>query len=57
MQNNCLQQDQIECLNAFPLAQAYVPYQQFTDPVSPEEGLKMGTIWAALYRPYRRESK
>ena len=55
MQNNCLQQDQIECLNAFPLA--YVPYQQFTDPVSPEEGLKMGTIWAELYRPYRRESK
>lgn len=55
MQNNCLQENQMEFLNTLPLAQAYVPYQQFTAPVSPEEGLKMGTIWKELHRPYRRE--
>lgn len=40
-------------LNSLPLSRAYVPDQCFTMPVSPEEGLKMGTIWNELYEPYK----
>ena len=48
---NCLQNEQTQVLNSLPLAIAYVPLQTFTTPVSPAEGLKMGTIWQELYRP------
>ena len=52
MQNDCLQENQLACINALPLAKAYVPIQTFTAPVSPEQALKMGTIWQELYKPY-----
>lgn len=34
------------------LAQAYVPFQKFGSLYPPEEALKKGTIFPALYRPY-----
>ena len=35
-----------------PLAQAYVPMQQWGEIYSGEEGTRKGTIFPALYRPY-----
>ncbi|MBR2860217.1 MAG: spore coat associated protein CotJA [Clostridia bacterium] len=52
MQNDCLQDNQTQCINSLPLAKAYVPTQSFSAPVSPEEALKMGTLWRELYQPY-----
>lgn len=40
-----------------PLAQAYIPYQRYTQPMSPKEGLENGTIWSDLVRPYTREGR
>jgi len=34
------------------LAKAYVPYQYYTDIYPPEVGLKKGTIFPGLDRPY-----
>jgi len=39
-----------------PLAQAYIPYQRYTQPMSPTEGLQKGTIWSDLVRPYMKEA-
>jgi len=38
-----------------PLAQAYVPIQMFTTPMTPAESLNKGTIWSDLVRPWVRE--
>lgn len=55
MQNKCLSMEEEKCINSLPLAQAYIPYQAFTMPVSPEEALKMGTAWQDLYdRGYKK---
>lgn len=35
------------------LAQAYVPDQPYERTFSPEEGLKKGTIFPSLFRPYK----
>lgn len=35
------------------LAQAYVPNQKICDFFEPMEGLKKGTIFPSLYRPYK----
>ena len=53
MQEVCIKDDDIRVLNSLPLSRAYVPDQCFTAPVSPEQGLKMGTIWMELYEPYK----
>ena len=53
MQNECSH----EMLCALPLGKAYIPVQEYTAPVSPEEGLKMGTVWTALYQPYDKEDR
>ena len=53
MQNDYSQ----EMLCALPLGKAYIPTQEFTDPYSPEEGLKKGTVWAALWQPYEKEDR
>ena len=34
------------------LAQACVPYQQYTASYPPEEALEKGTMFPELYRPY-----
>lgn len=36
------------------LARAYVPFQKICDYFEPMEGLKNGTIFPGLYKPYRR---
>ncbi|WP_127018262.1 spore coat associated protein CotJA [Anoxybacter fermentans] len=36
----------------YELARAYVPIQMYTQQYSPEDGLKRGTIFPELYRPY-----
>ena len=55
MQENCLSAEQKSALETLPLASAYVPDQPYETPVSPENGLRMGTIWQTLYKPYREE--
>ncbi|GEM_PF-2855523 len=57
MQTYCLDQSRMNTLNSFPLANAYIPRQQFTAPVSPEKGLTMGTVWEELYSPIKEEKK
>jgi hypothetical protein len=34
------------------LARAYVPFQMFNQVLSPQEGLRRGTIFPELVRPY-----
>lgn len=34
------------------LARAYVPVQRYSKPLPPEEGLRAGTIFQELIRPY-----
>ncbi|NLV62233.1 MAG: spore coat associated protein CotJA [Clostridiaceae bacterium] len=34
------------------LAQAYIPYQIYNGIMSPMEGLRKGTVFPELYRPY-----
>jgi len=34
------------------LARAYIPWQRYTTRWEPEEGLKKGTIFPELYKPY-----
>ncbi len=53
MEQVCIKDEELRVLNGLPLSRAYVPDQCFTAPVSPEEGLKMGTIWKELYDPYK----
>lgn len=36
------------------LARAYIPYQEYTHRWQPLEGLKRGTIFPELFRPYTR---
>ena len=36
------------------LAEAYVPYQVYTESYSPSEALHRGTMFPALYRPYTK---
>ena len=50
---DCLSAEQKSALQTLPPASVYVPDQMYETPVSPEEGLRMGTIWQALYKPYR----
>lgn len=49
MQKISINAEQARILNSLPLAVAYVPYQAFTEPVSPADALKMGTAWRELY--------
>ncbi|MBA1335668.1 MAG: hypothetical protein HPY66_1294 [Firmicutes bacterium] len=44
-----------EMYGRFELATAYVPYQQWGELYPPGEALAKGTIFPALYRPYREE--
>jgi len=44
-----------EMCGGFELATAYVPYQQWGELYPPGEALMKGTIFPALYRPYREE--
>ena len=54
MQKVCIKEEDLNVLNSLPLGMAYVHYQSFTTPVSPEKALEMGTIWQELYQPYRK---
>lgn len=54
--NNCKCGFNINTQSVFPdnpaLAQAYIPIQQMGKIFTPEEGLKLGTIYPELVRPY-----
>lgn len=39
-------------MTGFPLAMAYVPYQQFEDLNEPCKALEQGTLFRALYKPF-----
>ena len=39
-------------LASMPLAQAYVPMQSFESVFPAEEGIRKGTIFPSLYKPY-----
>jgi hypothetical protein len=39
------------------LARAYVPFQMFNQVLSPQEGLRRGTIFPELVRPYYPENR
>ena len=39
-------------IDELPLAQAYIPAQGFDGTFPPEEGLRKGTIFPSLYKPY-----
>ncbi len=39
-------------MTGFPLAMAYVPYQQFDDLNDPCKALEQGTLFRALYKPF-----
>jgi hypothetical protein len=39
------------------LAQAYIPYQEYTKSYCPEEALAKGTMFPELYRPYDGRGK
>ncbi len=47
----------IKIMQNKPLAQIYIPCQEFTTPVTPAQGLQMGTIWSELYMPYKGDKK
>lgn len=40
-----------DCLEALPLAYAYVPYQSFETPYSMEQALNYGTAFPKLNKP------
>ncbi len=37
------------------LAEAYIPYQQYTTSLSPMEALRAGTMFPELVRPYEKK--
>lgn len=41
-----------ETNNKFPIAMAYVPWQNWDKVYDPEAALKVGTIFPDLYKPY-----
>ena len=43
-----------EKIDEYVPAMAYVPWQRFTKPYSPEEGLKKGTLFGELDKPFQR---
>lgn len=44
--------DTQKMLLGLELARAYVPFQRYSKPLPPEEGLRAGTIFQELIRPY-----
>lgn len=42
-------------MQELPLAQAFVIYQPYVGIVSPEEGLKRGSMFPNLYDPYQKK--
>lgn len=55
MQTYCLDGNGKNTLDSFPLANAYIPVQKFTSPVSLKEALETGTAWSELYMPQKEE--
>lgn len=47
----CLNENELNNINLLPLAKAYIANQKYSEPVSPEKALKMGTAWQELYMP------
>lgn len=41
-----------QMLDAMPLAMAYVPWQEWEEPISLDEALRCGTIFKGLYKPF-----
>lgn len=39
-------------MTGFPLAMAYVPYQNFDELNEPNKALEQGTLFRALYKPF-----
>lgn len=44
-------------MERLPLAQAYIPYQEYECLYPLDEALEKGTIFPSLYRPYKTRKK
>ena len=44
-------------MTGFPLAMAYVPYQNFDDLNEPCKALEQGTLFRALYKPFSGQKR
>lgn len=49
---NCCQAPMPDCYGDYPVAMAYVPWQQFTNVYDPDKALCIGTIFPELNLPY-----
>lgn len=45
--NNC-----VGCMEEYSVAMGYIPWQQWQQPYSPEQGLRKGTIFPDLDLPF-----
>ena len=52
MRNDGRSRERERCLEDFPLAMAYVPWQRWRDVLQPDEGLCCGTIFKELNLPF-----
>ena len=51
--NGCNNDHMDDCLDDFPLAMAYVPFQKWQSTYSPEKALQRGTLFPQLDLPFR----
>ncbi len=49
---SCSQNNYDSCLEQFPLAMAYVPFQRFGRPYDLPKGFQCGTIFPELNKPF-----
>lgn len=49
---SCPMERDVKRIDSLPIAMAYVPWQHWGDLYKPEEGLKQGTIFAELDKPF-----
>lgn len=49
---SCPVRPDFQDIDSLPLAMAYVPWQTWEDLYKPEEGLKQGTIFMQLNKPF-----
>lgn len=41
-----------QMLDAMPLAMAYVPWQEWEEPINLDDALNYGTLFRSLYKPF-----
>jgi len=50
--NECFSKNKYEGIDSFPIAMAYVPWQYWENIYEADKGLKQGTIFKDLDKPY-----